>query len=260
MNREIWQERTRLLLGKDKTEILHDAHILVAGLGGVGAYAAEMLVRAGIGKITIVDSDVVSPSNLNRQLLALKSTLGQPKSDIMKARLLEINPELEIHSLNIFLKDQITVDILSHRFDYVVDAIDTLSPKIFLIHQALEIGLPVVSSMGAGGKFDPAQVRVAEFSQTYNCPLARMLRKKLPKLNAKPHFLAVFSPELPVEGSCIPVVGEPNKKTTVGTVSYMPAVFGCQCASVVIRELSGIPLNLQKRPAALNKTAPKADK
>jgi len=251
MSNENWQERTLLLMGEEKISKLQKAHVLVAGLGGVGAYAAEMLVRAGIGSITIVDSDVVNPSNLNRQLLALNNTLGQPKAKLMEERLLNINPSLHVQVHAVFLKDQTTIDILAQSYDYVVDAIDTLSPKIYLIHQALENNLPLVSSMGAGGKFDPSLVRVADFLQTYNCPLARLLRKRLPKRTAKPKFKAVFSPELPAEGSFIEVEGEQNKKTTVGTISYMPAVFGCHCASVVIRELTGIPIEEQKRPKGI---------
>lgn len=234
---ENWQVRTELLIKKENLERLNRAHVFIAGLGGVGAIAAEMLCRAGVGKMTIADGDHVHASNLNRQLLGLHTTRGQQKVELMGARLLDINPRMQLHMINEFLRDERTNEVLETPFDYVVDAIDTLSPKIFLIRQAMMNGQPLVSSMGAGGKLDPSRVLVADFSRTHNCNLARMLRKRLKKLGITKGFKAVFSTELISEEAMVPVYDEPNKKTTVGTISYMPAIFGCVCASAVIRDL-----------------------
>lgn len=235
---ENWQERTELLFGKEKIKKINAAHILVAGLGGVGAVAAEMICRAGVGSLTIVDGDTVHPSNRNRQMCALKSTEGKYKSEIVGARLLDINPHLKLKMINQYIKDEIIVEILSmSKYDYVVDAIDTLSPKIYLIFNALKMDLKLVSSLGAGRKIDPASVKVADISETYNCKLAYYLRKKLHKLEVFSGFKVVFSPEDVTAGSMEIVLNEMNKKSRVGTISYMPAVFGCYMASVVIRDL-----------------------
>jgi tRNA threonylcarbamoyladenosine dehydratase len=232
-----WQARTELLIKKQNLELLQGAHVFVAGVGGVGAFAAEMLCRAGVGQLTIADGDHVHASNLNRQLLGLHSTKGKRKVDLMGMRLLDINPRLQLHKIDEFLRDERTDEVLDTPFDYIVDAIDTLSPKIFLIKQALMNGQSLVSSMGAGGKLDPARVQVDDFSKTHNCNLARMLRKRLKKMGITKGFKAVFSTELISDKSIVPVYDEPNKKTTVGTISYMPAIFGCLCASAVIRDL-----------------------
>jgi tRNA threonylcarbamoyladenosine dehydratase len=243
-----WQERTLLLLDEHKVNILNNANVLVAGLGGVGGYAAEMLCRSGIGRMTIIDADQIQHSNRNRQLLALTSTVGKRKTQLMKERLLDINPDLQLTVIDEFIRDERTHEILEEPFDYVVDAIDTLSPKIFLIRQALENGLRLVSSMGAGGKTDPTLIRVADFSETYQCNLARMLRKRLKNLGVRYGFKTVFSPEIIDDTAMMLVEDEPNKKTTVGTISYMPAVFGCAMASVVIRDLMGVDIELHRRP------------
>jgi tRNA threonylcarbamoyladenosine dehydratase len=234
-----WLERTELLLGSQKLKKLSSSHVFVAGLGGVGAYAAEMLVRGGIGKLTIADADAIAPSNKNRQLIALDSTIGRAKTAILAARLKDINPELDLTVYSEFLRDERLNDILDKgSFDYVVDAIDTLSPKIFLIYGSLKNRLPLVSSMGAGGKLDPLQVKISDVSESYNCRLAYVIRKKLRKLGVEKGFTVVFSTEQVAKESVIPVENEQNKKSTVGTISYMPAIFGCACASVVIRELT----------------------
>ena len=243
-----WQERTELLIKTENLERLRAAHVFVAGLGGVGAYAAEMLCRAGVGQLTIADGDQVNPSNRNRQLLALSSTHGQRKANLMAQRLLDINPDLKLTVYDEFIRDERTDQILDMPYDYVIDAIDTLSPKIFLINQAVKTKLPLVSSMGAGGKLDPAKVVVADFSNTFHCNLARMLRKRLKRLGVSGGFKAVFSTELVDDDAVTPVENEPNKKTTVGTISYMPAIFGCVCASVVIRELLGFEIEQAIRP------------
>ena len=234
-----WLERTELLLGEEKLEILKNANVLVVGVGGVGAYAAEMIVRSGVGRMTIADADKVSETNINRQLVALHSTVGREKCDILADRLKDINPELQLTVVNRFIKDDQTDALLdSDKFDYVVDAIDTLSPKLALIKGALDRGIRIVSSMGAGAKTDPTLMEIKDIAKTHHCPLAHMLRKRLHKIGIKRGFWAVFSPEPVREGAMI-LCEEQNKKSNVGTISYIPALFGIGCASVVIRDLIG---------------------
>ena len=234
-----WLERTTLLLGEEKLEQLKRASVLVVGLGGVGAYAAEMIARAGVGRMTIADADTVSATNINRQLIALHSTIGQEKSDLMAERLRDINPEIELTVINRFIKDDETDALLdSDSFDFVVDAIDTLSPKLALIKGALDREIPLVSSMGAGAKTDPTKMEICDISRTHHCPLAHMLRKRLHKIGIRKGFHAVFSPEPVREGAMI-LCEEQNKKSNTGTISYIPALFGIGCASVVVRSLIG---------------------
>ena len=234
-----WLERTTLLLGNEKLERLRNTNVLVVGLGGVGAYATEMIARAGVNKMTIADADKVSESNINRQLVALHSTIGREKCDILAERLKDINPELQLSVVNRFIKDDETDALLdSDKFDYVVDAIDTLSPKLALIKGALDRGIPLVSSMGAGAKTDPTLMEIKDIAKTHHCPLAHMLRKRLHKIGIKRGFWAVFSPEPVREGAMI-LCEEQNKKSNVGTISYIPAMFGIGCASVVVRDLVG---------------------
>ena len=234
-----WTERTELLLGKEKLNILQNAHVLVVGLGGVGAYAAEMVARAGVGSMTIADADTVGESNINRQLLALHSTIGRHKSEVMAERLRDINPNIELHVVTDYIRDEKTYKLLdAAHYDYVIDCIDTLSPKVNLIAGALERNIPLVSSMGAGAKTDPTQIEIKDIGKSHHCPLAHMLRKRLHKLGIRSGFYAVFSPEPVREGAMI-LAEETNKKSNVGTISYIPAVFGCACASVVIRDLLG---------------------
>jgi len=230
-----WLERTELLVEKQNLEKLKQSHVLVVGLGGVGAYAAEQLCRAGVGEMTIVDGDLISTTNRNRQLPALVSTTGKPKVKVLADRLLDINPELRLHTLQEYIRDDRMIEILDGHFDYVVDAIDTLSPKIFLIYHTLQKGHRLVSSMGSGGKLDPTKVEIADFSKSRICPLARILRKRLGRFGIREGFNVVFSTEEVPEHAMIPCEGEPNKKTTIGTISYMPAIFGCFMASVVVR-------------------------
>ena len=234
-----WLQRTELLLGGSILQRLKSAHVLVVGLGGVGAYAAENICRAGIGEMTIVDADIVENSNRNRQLLALTTTLGQPKSEIMAQRLRQINPEVKLHTVQEFIRDERTIELLQQAdYDYVVDAIDSLSPKVFLIYHALQQNLRLVSAMGAGGKMDPTTIKVADIKDTYQCKLAQNVRKRLHRMGIRSGFKAVFSTE-PIREGSIAISAEPsiNKLSTVGTISYMPAVFGCVAASVVIRDL-----------------------
>jgi tRNA threonylcarbamoyladenosine dehydratase len=233
-----WQERTQLLVGKENLLQLNKAHVLVAGLGGVGAYAAEMICRAGVGELTIIDHDTVHPTNLNRQIIALQSTMGQSKAKLMEQRLLDINPDLIIHTIDNFLIDEKIPEILSAcNYNYVVDAIDTISPKIYLLYESLSRNLPLVSSMGAGGKLDPSKIHIADISKSYNCRLARYIRKQLHRKNIYTGFKVVFSPEEVPDDRIELVDNERNKKSVVGTISYIPAIFGCFCASVVIRDL-----------------------
>ncbi len=237
MNMETWNSRTEQLIGADKVKILQEIDVLVCVLGGVGAYAAEMLCRAGIGKLTIVDGDAVTSSNRNRQLLATTSTQGKRKAGLMAQRLKDINPQIELIVVDEYLKNERVEAILDYNYDYVVDAIDTLSPKVFFIIKALKCRFKLVSSMGAGGKFDPSLVEANDISKSHGCKLAFYIRKRLQKFDIRSGFTAVFSPEPVDKERKMIVEGELNKKSTVGTISYMPAVFGCFCASVVIRNL-----------------------
>lgn len=234
-----WLERTGLLLGEEKLVRLRNAHVLVVGLGGVGAYAAEMIARAGVGRMTVADADVVASSNINRQLVALHSTVGRQKAEVLSERLRDINPRLELTVVNRYIKDDQTDALLDAApYDYVVDAIDTLSPKLALITGALARRLPLVSSMGAGAKTDPTRMEIADISKTHHCPLAHMLRKRLHKQGIRTGFRAVFSAE-PIRPGAMILCEEENKKSNVGTISYLPALFGIGCASVVIRDLIG---------------------
>jgi tRNA A37 threonylcarbamoyladenosine dehydratase len=235
---EDWKQRTRLLLGEEKSERLRQAHVLVVGVGGVGAYAAEMLCRAGVGRLTLVDADTVQPTNINRQLPALHSTLGQPKVEVLAARFRDINPEVELTVLPVFLKDENIPQLLDAvRYDFVVDAIDTLSPKCHLIAEALRRRIKIVSSMGAGAKSDITQIRFADIWDTYHCGLSKAVRKWLQKMGIRHKLPVVFSTEQADPKAVLLTDDEQNKKSTCGTVSYMPAVFGCYLAEYVIRRL-----------------------
>jgi len=235
-----WLSRTSLLVGDDVLKRLRSSNVLVVGLGGVGAYAAEMICRAGVGRMTIVDGDNVHPTNRNRQLIALKSNEGLPKAMVMGERLMNINPSLDLTVINEYLKDERMTEVLDKGFDYLVDAIDTLSPKVFLIRHAFSKKIPVVSSMGSGGKVDPLRISICDISETTDCPLARLLRKRLHKLGIREGITAVYSNETIDKTKIIPAEADPNKASIVGTISYMPAAFGIACASVVIRDLGGI--------------------
>mgnify|MGYP006293213399 FL=1 len=229
------------MLGTGEVRRLQQAHVLVAGLGGVGSMAAEMLVRAGIGTLTLADSDRVQLSNINRQLPALHSTQGQPKTTVMARRLKDINPELTLHCVETFLGETSIDTLLSqHPYDYVVDAIDTLTPKIELIRQSVTRNLALTSSMGSGGKTDPTKIGIADFGKTYNCRLAYILRKKLRKMGVTGGFRVVFSTELVDKERVIPVEGERNKKSNLGTVPYVPAIFGCMLAAVAVEDIAGL--------------------
>ncbi len=235
---EDWKQRTRLLLGEEKMERLQQAHVLVVGLGGVGAYAAEMICRAGVGRMTIVDADTVQPTNINRQLPALHSTMGREKAEVLAARFKDINPDIELTVLPVFLKDDNIPELLdAARYDFIVDAIDTLAPKCYLIAEALKRHIKIVSSMGAGAKSDITQIRFADIWDTYHCGLSKAVRKRLQKLGIKRKLPVVFSTEQADPKAVLLTEDEQNKKSTCGTVSYMPAVFGCYLAEYVIKRL-----------------------
>lgn len=235
---ENWQQRTELLLGEEKMNRLRNSHVLVVGLGGVGAYAAEMICRAGVGRMTIIDADTVQPTNINRQLPALHSTIGMPKAEVLAARFKDINPDIQLTVLPVYLKDENIPELLdSAKFDFIVDAIDTISPKCFLIYNALIRKLKIVSSMGAGAKSDITQVRFADLWETYHCGLSKAVRKRLQKMGLKRKLPVVFSTEQSDPAAVILTDEEQNKKSTNGTVSYMPAVFGCYLAEYVIKRL-----------------------
>jgi tRNA A37 threonylcarbamoyladenosine dehydratase len=233
-----WMSRTQLMLGDETMTKLIGKNVLIIGLGGVGAICAEMIVRAGISKLTIVDNDIVDESNINRQIQALHSTAKQSKALVLANRLKDINPSLKLTIIEIFIEGEITTALLnSAKWDYVVDCIDTLSAKVFLIKSCIEMSLPIVSSMGAGGKMDPSQITVTDISKTYVCNLARYVRKRLQEIGIKKGLKVVFSPEKADQDKIIVTEKAYPKKSIIGTLSYMPAIFGCTVASVVIRDL-----------------------
>lgn len=235
---ENWDQRTALLLGEEKMERLRKAHVLVVGLGGVGAYAAEMICRAGVGQMTLVDADTVQPTNLNRQLPALRSTLGMEKARVLEARFKDINPEVKLTVLPVFLKDENIPELLDAcHYDFIVDAIDTLSPKCYLIYHALKRKIKIVCSMGAGAKSDITQVKFADLWDTYHCGLSKAVRKRLQKMGVRHKVPVVFSTEQADPKAVLLTDDEQNKKSTCGTVSYMPAVFGCFLAEYVIKRI-----------------------
>ena len=235
---EEWMQRTSLLLSEEKCAHLQASRVLVVGVGGVGAYAAEMLVRAGVGRMTILDSDAVAPSNINRQLVALHSTVGLDKVDVLAARLYDINPHLELSPRKCYLDVDGVEALLQEGYDFVVDAIDTVAPKVALLASCMRQSIAVVSSMGAGARINPSQIRYADIADTFHCGLARAVRTRLRKMGVKGKLPVVFSTEEPRAEAVQEVIGERNKRTTVGTVSYMPAIFGCFLASYVIRKLT----------------------
>lgn len=237
MNDLSWLSRTQLLIGKEKLENLTRQHVLVVGLGGVGSYAAEFIARSGVGEMTIIDGDVVDPTNRNRQLPALATNHGQPKALIMAERLKAINPELQLHVVREFVNPEMVKEQLNQKPDYIIDAIDSITPKITFIRLAYESGIPLVSSMGAGAKLDPTQLKVVDISKTYNCPFAQQIRKQLKQHNIRRGVKVVFSPEDPIKESLMLTDGKNFKKSAYGTISYLPAVFGAVAASVVIRDL-----------------------
>ena len=247
-----WLSRSALLVGDEGIEKLQSKHVLVVGLGGVGSFAAEFICRSGIGEITIVDGDVVDPTNRNRQLPALATNHGVSKAEIMRDRLLAINPYLKLHVVQDFLSPEKCREILEAKFDYVMDCIDSVMPKITLLSTALEKNIPIVSSMGAGGKMDPTQIKIAMLPDTYQCVFASYVRKRLNKLVNANKVSAVFSTEEMDKNSMMMTDGSNFKRSAYGTISYLPAAFGGTCASVVIRNLLGLKIQLAERPLRIS--------
>ena len=231
-----WRERTGMLLGEAALAALGEKCVAVVGLGGVGAFAAEMVVRAGVGRMVILDSDRVALSNKNRQLLALDSTLGRPKTEVLRERLLDINPELRLTVIDSYLEESNVAELLPQGIDFLIDAIDTLAPKLALIRHCVENHIPLVSSMGSGAKYDMTRIRITDLSKSFNGPLAYLVRKKLRKMGITKGFKVVFSEELPDGNAIVELTPEEiaatsNKKSQVGTISYLPASFGCACGA-----------------------------
>ncbi len=232
-----WLERTNLLIKQHGIQKLQNAHILVVGLGGVGAFACEFLARAGVGKLTIVDGDNVDLTNKNRQLVALDSTIGKPKAQIMAQRIQDINPKIELRVITKFLEPNDAYDLISKEYDYVADCIDSISPKLNLIKACRDKKVKLISSMGAGGVLDPSLVKVGNIDKTRDCPLARHIRKRMKQENICFKFKAVFSLELPDKDSVQHTDGTNYKRSYYGTMSYMPAVFGIHIAATIIKNL-----------------------
>lgn len=233
-----WLSRTQLLIGETALGRLAASHVLVVGLGGVGSFAAEFIARSGVGKMTIIDGDVVDPTNRNRQLPALATNHGVSKAKIMADRLQAINPELELTVIDEFIRPERVLDQLTETPSYLIDAIDSITPKITFLRTALEHKIPLVSSMGAGAKLDPTRLQVVDISKTYNCPFAQQIRKQLKtRFGIRSGLEVVFSPEKPIKESLMLTDGKNFKKSAYGTISYLPAVFGAVCASVAIRNI-----------------------
>jgi tRNA A37 threonylcarbamoyladenosine dehydratase len=233
-----WLSRTELLIGKDGIEKLQHANVLVVGLGGVGSYCAEFIARAGIGKMTIVDGDLVDPTNRNRQLPALHSTHGISKADLMYDRLKDINPEIELKKIKEFLSPEAANQIiLAEQYDFVVDAIDSITPKLNLLIAAYRNKVKIISSGGAGGKTDVTKIKIDDISKTHDCFFVKYVRKRLKREKIYKGIKVVFSPELPNKNSLIRTDGSNYKKSAYGTISYMPATFGAACANVVIQSI-----------------------
>ncbi|PWN66854.1 tRNA threonylcarbamoyladenosine dehydratase [Chryseobacterium phosphatilyticum] len=233
-----WLERTELLIKEEGLEKLNKATVLVVGLGGVGSFAAEFLARAGVGSMTIVDGDTVDITNVNRQLPALRSTVGKHKVEVVAERLLDINPDLTLTKINEFLNPERMDEVLdSAPFDYVLDCIDSVTPKLSLIISAKRKKIKVISSMGAGGKTDPSKVMVRDISKTEHCHLARQIRKRLRKVKIDKGVRCVFANDIQDEESLKMTDGTNYKRSFYGTISYMPAIFGLYAAAEVINHL-----------------------
>ncbi|MBK6330112.1 MAG: tRNA threonylcarbamoyladenosine dehydratase [Bacteroidetes bacterium] len=248
----IWLERTELLINKENLEKLAQLNVLIVGLGGVGSFAAEFLARAGIGIMTIVDGDVVDITNTNRQLPALHSTVGKSKAVLMQERLLDINPALRLRTINQFINPEESSHLVnSEAYDYVLDCIDSVTPKLLLIKAAKEKGCKIISSMGAGGKVDSMMIKYADISKTHICPFAYYIRKRLRHEGIYGGVMTVFSEEKPIRESIKVTEGLNYKRSFYGTISYIPALFGLNMASWVVRDACGMfeptPLCIPKK-------------
>ncbi|WP_396183560.1 ThiF family adenylyltransferase [Flavobacterium sp.] len=231
-----WQERAQLLFKTEGLNKLKNANVLVVGLGGVGSFAAEFLVRAGVGNITIVDGDVVDITNINRQLPALHSTIGMPKVTIVGNRLMDINPELNLVRVEEFLSPERAMEIVSEEFDYVLDCIDSITPKLNLIIAAKRKRVKIISSMGAGGKMEASKVKVTDISKSENCFLAKTMKRRLKEVKID-KLKVVFSSEIQDESSLKLTDGNNFKKSFYGTNSWMPGLFGLHAAETVVTYL-----------------------
>ena len=233
-----WLQRTELLIGANSLHKLKQANVLVVGMGGVGSFAAEFLCRAGIGQMTIVDGDRVDPSNKNRQIVALDSTVNMHKADVMAQRMQDINPEMQLTALKEFLTPDLMMQLVTAKFDWAIDCIDSLQPKLYFLGAAATNGVKVASSMGAGGRIDPQKVRIAPIFETDCCRFAYKVRKGLRRKGfAQADIIAVYSEELVNRESLQLTDGSNFKRSYYGTISYIPALFGLNLASVVIRDL-----------------------
>jgi len=233
----VWQERAELLFKQEGLNALKNANVLIIGMGGVGSFAAEFIARAGVGNITIVDGDTVDITNINRQLPALHSTIGKPKVEIVGDRLMDINPELNLTRIQEFVSPERAYEIVTNEYDYVLDCIDSITPKLNIIVAAKKAKVKIISNMGAGGKMLVNKVVVKDISKTDVCPLAKVIRKRLKKMGIKSGVKAVFSLEKPDETSLKMTDGTNFKKSFFGTNSWMPGLFGLHSAETVIRYL-----------------------
>lgn len=234
-----YNSRTALLLGETAVDTLSRSHVLVVGVGGVGAYAVEMLARSGVGRLTIVDGDCVSPSNLNRQLPALVSTVGESKVEVMRRRIADINPTCHVDARHTFIAPEDVAGLIDGlNPDFVVDAIDSVSPKVELIYQCLRNKVKFISSMGAGGRTDPSKIAYADISETYNDGLARAVRQRLKDRGVRSGVKVVFSSEVPRRGSLLMTDELPFKVSSFGTVSWIPAQFGIMLGAYVVNKLA----------------------
>jgi tRNA A37 threonylcarbamoyladenosine dehydratase len=224
-----WLNRTEYLIGKENVEKLKNVHVAIFGLGGVGSYTIEALARSGIGHLTLVDKDVVDITNINRQLIANTTTIGKPKVDIAKERLLKINPNLEINTYQTFYGPTKVKEFFSISYDYIIDAIDTVSSKLSLVEEALKRHIPIISCMGTGNKLDPTQFEVSDITKTSVCPLAKVMRKEL-KERGISHLKVVYSKEVPKRF-------DKEYKQTPASISFVPSVAGLILASEVIKDL-----------------------
>ena len=235
-----YNQRTALLLGEDAINTLAEKHVMVVGVGGVGSYAVEMLARSGVGTLTIIDADVVSPSNINRQLPALMSTIEMSKVDVMKHRIKDINPDCKVNAINRFISAEDVSEILeTFNPDFVVDAIDSVAPKVELIKQSLHRKIKIISSMGAGGRIDPTKVQYADIADPFHDGLARVVRQRLKEQGITRGLKVVFSSEQARKSSLIMTDEIQNKISSFGTVAWLPATFGIMLTAHVINRLTG---------------------
>lgn len=225
--------RTAALLGQEETERIKSSSVLLFGVGGVGSYCAEALIRSGVGKITLVDGDIVNPTNINRQLIALNSTIGLYKTDVMKMRGIDINPDIKIQSLNVFYTEEYdSANPLDFSdFDYIIDCIDSVRDKLYIIKKAKLANVPIISSMGAANKLNPSKFIITDIYKTSGCPLAKVMRTNLRKLNIDSLKVA-FSDETPVKTI--------DRNVPLGSVSFVPSACGLVIAGEVIRNIAGV--------------------